>query len=1375
MNSTRITERRKASGILPFNTAKSDIMFYLRKFLLPRYPARLLGKTKNERQYNSEGIRYGERKSLIQRIRNLFDEKWYIQNNLEVNFTAIKPIDHYVKFGNAQRQRPHPLFDTAWYLDRYDDVRESGQNALEHYILHGGREGRDPHPLFDATWYLDRNVDVRESNESALEHYILHGAREGRDPHPLFDVTWYLDHNTDVRESGQNPLEHYILHGAREGRDPHPLFDVIWYRQNNDGAFENPLIHYLSGGGRNPHPLFDEEYYYRQVKDIDFENIPLLQHFIVHGARVGYNPNAYFDCGWYIGNHETLNDTDENPLSHFVCAGLAEDCDPHPLFDLDWYIFQNPDVAQSGLNPLVHYLLHGKAEGRSLRPPDADDEDCSVLDIPYEIRRNPVITKDRDVCVLITNSYDGLIFPHIHLYLEALHANNIDVILTVVTNGLNRSLPTYTETIAGLVVRINHGCDFAAWATVLTAIPGVWTARSLILTNDSIFGPTDADRFRDLIQRVRASTADIVALTDSYQNQHHLMSYFMVYKRKALTSEHIHWFWNDVRSIRDKQTNSKQFELSLSQVLKVAELDIQVLFPTVRRGNRERNPTLEEWRRLIEEGFPFVNAQLLRDSDRLAYSNTAGWREQLAENPTLLEAIESYLDSQSTRHQNKTQLSRPIPGPRKRFQRSARLTTLNGSIQSTRPSERTDLCLEVPFRSPVDAVDLPTRVAVMLHVSDPNLCSEIRAVLHSIPVRTDLFISTDTNMKKAMIETRFSGLDGDITVKVFPSCGHNIAPMLVGYKQVFESYEIFLYIHSKHLLLTADAAPQRSVLITNLLGSRETVSSILLLLTKSNVGIVFSDHNKQTRKLLNWGKSLDQVRSMLRRIDVDISKDIVLDFPASSFFWGRSDAIRSLLALELGWTDFETKKDDVEGALELTIERAILLFAEASGFSWTKVGHADNVPSERLVPVWALEDVGRAHQRLLGNRLPPLTDRSLVPELVSVCTKPDRHAVRPRFNLVIPTLAPELKFGGITTALQIFREIASVLGTSCDLRIICQSLPINLRATIEFSDFCLVQIGTNDNFPKTIVDLSDQESGELGIHAKDVFLATAWWTASVAFSFQNRQKSYFGAAPRVLYLIQDHEPDFYGWSTQYNLAQQTYNHRKDMIALINSEELSNFMTTSYAFDEAYLVPFKINPQISKSLKSYPRERIICIYARPSTPRNAFTLLCAGIAQWQRNNPGTARMWRIVAVGETFPPNRAGSVVNLSVAGKLSLEDYADLLSRASVGISLMLSPHPSYPPLEMASSGIHTITNGFACKNLALRSTNIISIADLTIDGLAAALDKAVNRAEGQIGAILGMSDIKTLPSTLPDFDASIVVGRIWEMTAPSSQISRVE
>jgi hypothetical protein len=83
-----------------------------------------------------------------------------------------------------------------------------------------------------------------------------------------------------------------------------------------------------------------------------------------------------------------------------------------------------------------------------------------------------------------------------------------------------------------------------------------------------------------------------------------------------------------------------------------------------------------------------------------------------------------------------------------------------------------------------------------------------------------------------------------------------------------------------------------------------------------------------------------------------------------------------------------------------------------------------------------------------------------------------------------------------------------------------------------------------------------------------------------------------------------------------------------------------------------------------------------------------------------------------------------------------LEDYYHLLPDYDVGVSLMLTPHPSLVPLDMAASGIVTVTNTFDIKTAAKLqaiSSNLV-VAPPTIEGIKNGLIEAASRV-GDIDA----------------------------------------
>jgi hypothetical protein len=223
---------------------------------------------------------------------------------------------------------------------------------------------------------------------------------------------------------------------------------------------------------------------------------------------------------------------------------------------------------------------------------------------------------------------------------------------------------------------------------------------------------------------------------------------------------------------------------------------------------------------------------------------------------------------------------------------------------------------------------------------------------------------------------------------------------------------------------------------------------------------------------------------------------------------------------------------------------------------------------------------------------------------------------------------------------------------------------------------------------------------------------------------------------------------------------------KETIALINSEELCGFIQANYKFSEAYVLPYDMNPRVQEHLCQRPKRRELVFYGRPGTPRNGFEIVIGALHLWQQRCPTTAREWAITSVGEVYANDRVLYIRNLRILGKLPPAEYIDLLNYASVGVSLMISPHPSYPPLEMAQAGLITITNSYRYKDLSLRHENIVSIERVDEEALADAIENAVKRAEARIGTECEMCDIGPITCSMPAFDPVTFACRLRELVS---------
>ncbi|MEW5909845.1 MAG: hypothetical protein AB1659_08600 [Thermodesulfobacteriota bacterium] len=331
-----------------------------------------------------------------------------------------------------------------------------------------------------------------------------------------------------------------------------------------------------------------------------------------------------------------------------------------------------------------------------------------------------------------------------------------------------------------------------------------------------------------------------------------------------------------------------------------------------------------------------------------------------------------------------------------------------------------------------------------------------------------------------------------------------------------------------------------------------------------------------------------------------------------------------------------------------------------------------------------------------------------------------------RINLVIPSINREHFFGGVSTALSLFNALSTGSRGSIPSRIILTDAEPDEADLDKFDGYHLVSFEDDSDEIRQIVAVNNKFQKNLFVTSGDRFLSTSWWTAYCAIQMIERQCIYYGPeCNRMGYLIQDFEPGFYNWSTHYLLAESTYRSEVMTIPVFNSIFLRDyFKDQGYRFEKEFVFEPQLNPDLKRFMNSTDRnakDQRILVYGRPSVERNCFPLIIEALKYWTTIQPDLNE-WEVLSIGEAHKPIKLGNGKIMASLGKLSLEEYASLLNRSAVGLSLMVSPHPSYPPLEMAHFGILTITNSYANKNLSKCHENILSLDRLTPRHIAEAL-----------------------------------------------------
>lgn len=346
--------------------------------------------------------------------------------------------------------------------------------------------------------------------------------------------------------------------------------------------------------------LFDEPWYLENNPDASHYPGGALRHFMRRGARELRDPNPYFRTAWYCENCRGLDPERSNAVVHYILKGSREGVRPSPEFDPAWYREFYPDVALAGLEPLSHFIHRGKAEGRL--PKESNDFHC--LD-HAELKRIKAPSPRESMALFVTHAPNGRIKPHVPLFLKALGSEGVAPTLIVMTDQIG-SVDTkeLIDIVDSLYIRQNVGYDFGAWAHVARDVDLAQT-RLLCLINDSVIGPLDAARFTTVMNRIRASSAQLIGLTDSLEMTPHLQSYFLAAKADGVAA--LSDFLAGVKAYMTRHDVIIHYEIPVSRYFRNLNLKTEALFPSSTHGNE----TLDRWRELIQRGFPFVKAAAL--------------------------------------------------------------------------------------------------------------------------------------------------------------------------------------------------------------------------------------------------------------------------------------------------------------------------------------------------------------------------------------------------------------------------------------------------------------------------------------------------------------------------------------------------------------------------------------------------------------------------------------------------------------------------------------------------------------------------------------------------------------------------------------------
>ena len=144
------------------------------------------------------------------------------------------------------------------------------------------------------------------------------------------------------------------------------------------------------------------------------------------------------------------------------------------------------------------------------------------------------------VCLFAHFDRDGLMEEYVVYHLERLAQAGILTLLVTAAPAVaadqvrEKKISPYC---AAILHRENLGLDFGSWRTAMLAYPQVLDCSTLLLANDSVYGPIGARRLDQVLAQMAATGCDFWGITESLEVRSHYQSYFSGFIKAACAAQ----------------------------------------------------------------------------------------------------------------------------------------------------------------------------------------------------------------------------------------------------------------------------------------------------------------------------------------------------------------------------------------------------------------------------------------------------------------------------------------------------------------------------------------------------------------------------------------------------------------------------------------------------------------------------------------------------------------------------------------------------------------------------------------------------------------------------------------------------------------------
>jgi hypothetical protein len=349
--------------------------------------------------------------------------------------------------------------------------------------------------------------------------------------------------------------------------------------------------------------------------------------------------------------------------------------------------------------------------------------------------------------------------------------------------------------------------------------------------------------------------------------------------------------------------------------------------------------------------------------------------------------------------------------------------------------------------------------------------------------------------------------------------------------------------------------------------------------------------------------------------------------------------------------------------------------------------------------------------------------RAIISSRFGVCTPLRIYSIPneklPRVSIITDSINSGSLYGGVGTAIIMSALLAEA--KKARLRVVTRTERAYTRNLDHILSIHGIHLSHDVEF--AFAPFNDS-SYEIDVFSNEFFITTSWWTTAATMASVKHES--------IIYLLQEDERMFYPYGDDHLCCTEVL-HSEDIHFVVNTRLLFDHFLTA-GFDNIARRGIWFEPAFSKDAfypraRKNPNKRTLVFYARPNNLRNLFYFGIRLIDEAIIRGIIDLTQWDILLIGKDIPQVAFFNGYKPEKYENLSWMEYAELIGKVDLGLCLMYTPHPSYPPFDIVASGAVVVTNRFRNKrDLSNYSKNIVC-GDLDLESMIKALSEGVRLA----------------------------------------------